>query len=434
MHEPRFARAAQCVLIAALFLALAAYAWRGSYTRYLTDDYCTAGALRTMGFPSAMRYHRDLWSGRFSYFAIKSGLESIGPVTARVVPGALVLLLAGAIAWGARRALIGPNALPGIATALAVAFAGVDAAPEALAPFGPFIWETGAVTYMLPGVLYAFWMAVVLARGAVVVSCIAGAALMFAAGGLSETSLSAQGAMTAGTLVLALFYRNRRIFWIAGAGLAATFGAFAIAASAPGNAIRAAGLPPQPPLIESAATTLKMANAFIGSHLYVDGAALLVVIVAGLCAPRIPRALAWQVAGLATACYVASFVPSAWLLSSAPPARALAVPLFFFIVALFALSNLVRVKPKVIPVLMLVVAIVPVRAAWKVARTIPEGRTTAAQVDVIETDLRRQRGQDAVLHSRWALEYRYLDEDPNDWANRCVSRYFDLRSLRVERR
>jgi hypothetical protein len=127
-------------------------------------------------------------------------------------------------------------------------------------------------------------------------------------------------------------------------------------------------------------------------------------------------------------------VPSAWLLSSAPPARALAVSLFFFIVALFILSNLVHVKPAIVAILMIVITLVPVRAAWKVVRTIPVGRVTDAQVDMIEADLRRQRGRKAVLHSRWALEYRFLAEDPSDWTNRCVSRYFDLRSLRVERR
>jgi hypothetical protein len=257
---------------------------------------------------------------------------------------------------------------------------------------------------------------------------------MLIAGGLSETSLAAQGAMTGGTLILGLRHRSRRMTWIAATGLTATLVAFAIAYSAPGNALRARELPPRQSVTETVSTTTETAFDFIGSHLFVDGAALLVVLAAGLSTARISRANALQVAALAFLSYVATFVPAAWLLSTGPPARALQVSLFFFIVAVFVLSMLVHARPEAIAILLIIAAFVPIRSAWKTIASIPEARRNAAHVDAIDSELRTQRGRDAVLRSPWALEHRFLDAASSHWTNRCVARYFDLRSLRVERR
>ena len=47
--------------------------------------------------------------------------------------------------------------------------------------------------------------------------------------------------------------------------------------------------------------------------------------------------------------------------------------------------------------------------------------------------LSTQRGKDVVLHSRWALESRYLGPDASDPNTYCIGSYYGLRSLRVTR-
>ena len=435
MAEPRFVRAARIVLTTALLLGMAAYAFRGVYTRYVTDDYCTAAAWQNKGFVKAMQYHRSQWSGRFSYYAIKAGVESIGPGTARVVPALMMVLLAVAAAWTIGNGLSLPRALS-ITAACAIAFADVHATPDAFSIFGPFVWETGALTYMLPVVLFTIWAGLLFGPASLIHACIASVLVMFIAGGLSETSLSAQGMLTGGAFALALLHHNRRQSWIAGTGLLATIASLAVVLSAPGNALRASTLPPRPSLLDIARMTTGLAYDFIGSHIFVDGAALLVVVVVGiLCGRIVPvrPAVSLQVSVLAILCYIATFLPSAWVLSTSPPPRALQVSTFFLIATVFTASMAIRVGPAFLAASLIVIAILPVLSTLKTLRTIPEARRDAAIIDAIGRELRPQRGRHVVLRSRWAIEQRFLADSPTHWTNRCMGLYFGLKSLRVTR-
>lgn len=54
----------------AFILPLLLYSVIGLYTRYIADDYQTAGALRTWGFWGAQAYWYRAWSGRFTFTAL----------------------------------------------------------------------------------------------------------------------------------------------------------------------------------------------------------------------------------------------------------------------------------------------------------------------------------------------------------------------------
>src|SRR3990170_3567765 len=90
--QPRVLRWICVALALALFAGLGVYAWRGSYARYNTDDFCTAFKLRDLGFADAMLWHRNHWSGRSSYFAVKAIPEAIGPQTTPFTPAVTILL------------------------------------------------------------------------------------------------------------------------------------------------------------------------------------------------------------------------------------------------------------------------------------------------------------------------------------------------------
>ena len=415
----------QRLLTAALLLALGVYAWRGWYTRYVTDDYCTAATLNERGFAEAMQFHRDTWSGRYSYYAAKALLESIGPATARVVPGLMIVLLAGASYWTIRR-LLSPARWIALTAACAIAFAAVDATPDPLSLWGAFAWETGVVTYMLPVVLLVFWLGLFACRAPLCI--IASFVLAFMAAGFSETSLAAQGALTFGLLLVTWKTPGR---WISVAAFAATLIGLAVMLSAPGNDLRIAELPPRASVLSAVALSLRLAYRFIGSHVFVDGAALLLVIAVGFIGSRIPRKTAAALAAVALGAYVISFLPSAWMLSAGPPPRALHVSMVCLIAALFIGALTVRVRWA--NTLVLLCTLLPLWSAWSTMKTIPEARRGAAQIDAIDAELRPQRGQDVILKSRWALANRFLVNDPTHWSNRCVCRYYGLRSLRVTR-
>lgn len=410
--EPRSHRAGAAVLIVALLLALSALAWRGWSTRYVSDDYCTAAGLHEDGYLGNILAHRQEWSGRFSYYAVKGALEAIGPVTARVVPGLMLALTAAAAAWAMRSWLVG----------LAIAFAAVDSAPEVFSMYGAFVWETGAITYMLPIALLIVWIGMFLRSSSAVASFV----LLFIAGGLSETTLAVQAVMTG---VGSLFRRRMAI-----AGFAATLLALAIIATAPGNDVRSRIQPGRGSVVAAAGDALGQAYAFIGVHVFLEGAALFVVLAAGaLIGARFSRAAWGRAAAVALLCYVVSFVPSAWAISAAPPPRALYVANFCIVAAVFAAGGALGQSFRPRGLALAVLALLPLWSAYRTVQTIPEAASGAAHVDAIERLLHGRRGQDVVLQSPWALTSHWAGPDPTHSSNRCISRYFGLKSLQVVR-
>jgi hypothetical protein len=419
-------RAGLAVLTICLVLALSAFAWRGAYTRYFSDDFCSASVLHKLGFAETMRTQRAEWSGRFSFFAVKAPLEWIGPVTARFTPGVIVVAMILAAAFFVRSLPI----VAQVPVALILAFAAIDSAPDKFDRYGPFAWETGALTYMLPTVLFLVWLGLV-ARGR---GAWWGALVLLVAGGLSETSLVAQCAMTAGVTLVALVHRDRQRTRVAVAGLAATLLALAIVVSAPGNATRAAGLPPRPSVVEAGLRAAEIAYTFVGSHLFVEGASLLLVGAAGLVVgQRIGRRVALAAMFIAVAAYLSAFVPAVWTLSAAPPPRALYVASFFAMLAVFAgfaaLSRAGALRAALVALFAL--SIVPLWSAVSTIRALPEARREARNVDAILRLVEPQRGQDLLIRSRWAMESRWLGPDITDPNTACMSRYYDLRSIRV---
>lgn len=405
--------------------ALAAFAMRGLFTRYLTDDYCSAAVLHEHGILGAVHYQRAIWSGRFSYFAVKGVLESIGPVTARFVPALMITATAAAVAWTLR-----PLSPKWLFLSCSVAYAALASAPDRLAIYGAVTWETGAVTYMLPVILLLLWLGLFVRRGSIV----AGAVLAFIAGGLSETSLAVQCVMAGGALLAALSGRDRHRARIALAGSIATGAALIIVISAPGNDTRAGDNPPRAPLTAAALLGLRHANDFVGSHLFLEGAPLLIAAVAGAMAGTPGARTGWiQASTLAVLCYLVSFLPAALAISAPAPPRALYVTNVCVVLAVFAACAALAPGMRPHPAVLALLAVLPLWSSATTLRTIPSARTYAMHVDAIEDLLHGQSGRDVVLRSPWALTATWSGPDSSHPANRCISSYFGLRSLKVVR-
>lgn len=437
-------RIACAVLTLLILTALAAYAWRGWYTRYITDDFCTAATLNRLGVVDAMRFHRETWSGRYSYYATKAVPESIGPGTARFAPGAVILLFVAAGVWAFRQIEL---AHPGsgrfaLLAGCTLVFATIDATPEVLAVGGPLVWETGVVTYMLPLVLYTIWLGIYLGRGSVRARALAGAAVLLVAGGFSETSLAAQGAFTAVLLAVAVLRRERGARTIAAAGLGATIVSLLIMTSAPGNAVRMSELPPQQPFLSAVVATLQLAYSYVGSNVFIGGAALLSVLLVGVLIGRGRGAESTAKLSLFAAAslsaFVATMIPAAWMLGTSPPPRALHVSNYFFILAILGISAAVTAaRPALaryaLPLLLILSGAAAIASTATTVRSLEEGRRGAAEMDRIARVLEAQPGRDVVIHSPWALSSRILVTDPAFWTNRCIAEFYGVRSVSVTR-
>jgi hypothetical protein len=435
-------RAAQLLLLAAVLAALASYAWRGWYARYIADDYCTAGILRERGLVAAMQYHRDTWSGRYSFFAIKAALEGIGSITTRFTPTALMIFLGIAVAYALQKLLAPSSRLLTVLGSATAVYALIDASPSALHIAGSWYWETASITYILPLILFTLWLGILGSDLSLRAACAVTAGLLFVAGGLSETSLAAQGTAAGALFACALWRRSRREMWIAAAALISTVAALVIMATAPGTAVRVSLDTKPRPLGATIVRTLDYADGFIGWHVLPSGAALLplmaVAVALGIAARRSSTSVAAMFAITSVAAYLMSFVPSAWLLRWTMPERALDVANYFIALALFAGCTAAGMRYRNARLELAayaalgVLAIVPcLSVAWNV-RTLPRARELAARIDATERHLATQPGRHVVIEDGyWALTTGILGPAPGHSINQCVSRYYGLQSLRV---
>ena len=140
-----------CIAVAAVIgvlTALIAHAYIGSFSRFISDDYCTAAKVEKDGFWGAQQYWFTQWSGRFSFTAAISLAHYVGgPKVVPFVPGILLACWLIAASWAltpiiptrSRISLItGPVLLAGI----------IIASTLATTPtiYESLYWETGAIT------------------------------------------------------------------------------------------------------------------------------------------------------------------------------------------------------------------------------------------------------------------------------------------------
>ena len=256
-HSNRSAfRLVDWLLAVSFVLSLIAYAYLGSYSRYMADDYSAVRMVRTYGFVGAQISSYQRWTGRFSFTFVADLLAMIGPATPPFIPGLLLALLFAGTAW----AIYEIQALSGrISWARVVLFAGflifatLETAPNVSQSL---YWQTGALTYLAPFIPLSFYVGVTI-RGvrrkhnnlSYRLNLFAAGILTFVAGGFSDAFVVLQTC----ALILSLLaieklagpdFKSRiRPFVIV--GLAGSLLAFVIVAMAPGNSVRLTYFPHQ---------------------------------------------------------------------------------------------------------------------------------------------------------------------------------------------
>lgn len=241
--------ATTAVIAIAFAAVLIAHAYIGSFSRFASDDYCTAGVLRSHGFFGAQRYWFMTWHGRASFTFLISLLHLIaGTAAAPYLPGIVLGLWVVALTWGLSeimRRWCSPEArLGAFVLAEIVIVSTLAATPDV---YQSLYWETGAVTYISPLVLASVYLGLLariaggrrsLELGVLGVSGL----VTFVAGGFSETYAALQlVALSLGVLAsLAKPSAGRKAVPVLIAGLIGALLSAVVLASAPGNAARVA--------------------------------------------------------------------------------------------------------------------------------------------------------------------------------------------------
>ena len=470
---------AAAALTALLGLTLAAHAYVGLFARYMADDYCTAGTVRTAGLLGTQRHFYLAWSGRFSFTLTVSLVELFGTGVVPYLPLAALVCWLAATTWAVYE-LLSPSLgrrplLFSVILAELIVYATV--ADNTGGVFEALYWQTGMLTYTAPLIILtalAGFYARLLRRAdrpaPGVATLLAFFAAAFYAGGFSETSALMQIGALASAVAAAFFLagaaRRRHLLPALFAGLSGSVVALALVALAPGNNAREATLPVHSDLLTIVARALSNAltHAF-SEHNYGVAfaprwAALLLAAMlsfhlslragagtdAG--APRRLRRLLWlSASGLFV--YFCCFFPASYAISTAPPPRALVVAQLVLVCTLVSLGwvageaaaayfKVRRLKPQralvfTLAVLVLMLSLTFVESARRTFALAERARPLARLWDAHDAEIRaRIAGGEKSLTVPVAYNIGGTDvmtPDPEWYVNKCMSVYYGAYSI-----
>lgn len=263
-----------------LLLPLLLFAYLGSFSRLMSDDYCAIAVGQELGAWEGMGYWFTSWAGSYANFFFKSAIARLDTLAPALTPLLITVLwwLAAIFAVGRLLRQLKISAAPWIPAVLLSSVA-VVASINALYSPQSFYWFAASTHYTLPlALLICFcglplWISSHHTRSRFAAITMLGAVLCFVSGGASEIFVVFQlSFLTLCVLPMPLIWRNqllRRSIIIVVVGWLATVAALLLQLYSPGLAIRAAvdaerfGLALREPTV-LIARTLELTFEFLG--------------------------------------------------------------------------------------------------------------------------------------------------------------------------
>jgi Family of unknown function (DUF6056) len=209
-----------------LFVPIVYLVWIGSMNRYAADDWCWPVYVGQRNFLDLQAHMYQMYFGRWASTGLLSLVAYLPQDSARILPGACLVLLLASMTWFWREVL--REFLPALILSQTLLITLVMAVPNLASD--AFFWQTGLLTYTPPLVVgFAGTAAVLRWRSPWIAGLIA-----FLMVGFNETAM----ALTIAALALAVFAVPRDCRRLA---LTALFGALisaAIVVASPGNHVR----------------------------------------------------------------------------------------------------------------------------------------------------------------------------------------------------
>jgi hypothetical protein len=450
------------------------YAYLGTFSRHLADDYCAIDFLIT-DFPTALWINYVNVSDRFTNFMLITLSEAIGPRTVSVLPALMLALWVIGIAWLLFEASrfsgkVWDKSLILTLTLLLVFFALLQAPNR----FQILYWRSSMAAHFAPLVFMPYLAASILrsifaAEKAPTAFWVY--PLIFLAsyviGGFSEPTVLVMISLLALAIFSVWLWMKRPTRGTALTLLILSFVgavlALVVMAISPAHAFRLNNaLPPTLPILFSRTFSYGfefILNSFRTLPLPTLFAVLIpFLIFHNLYAPPTPVLTSDQrkrvfillavIPILSYLLIVASFLPSVYG-QSFPVERArftgqlcLVAGLMLEAALLGSLSAQYRARiTEVLPlklilaILLAVAALYPLRAAWVALADVPAYRERAALWDEREVQiyLLIEQGQtDPIVHQFDGVEgVKELDVNANHWVNRCAAKYYGFNSIRA---
>jgi hypothetical protein len=456
-----------------LLIPLALFSYHGFFSRYLADDFCTSAYLKQQGFLQSMQFWRLTWSGRYSFYFFMNTLQSLGQWITPFMTGITILTWLAALFLFTRlllRALnLHESMLLSLFTASLVLFVTLEGAPDI---YQSLYWQTGAVTYVFPLVIFTFYGAFLLKklsenRKIGVTDAAISAGIPLAAGGFSETYVTVQTAAILAFVVLVLLAArgdSRRsgailLSW----GLAGSTAALFLVVGAPGNAARISLIPENIRGFELLFATFQHTWTFTKSALYFNplpaitallAPGLLVSILktqhndvpAILSFPRKNLLFFLLTIPLLTFLLIASAIAPSLYATADPTQRALITAQFILIASFVVWSLLLGISfrgnvrkytmltaPVVLATLILLV-FGSVLSLQKTAVTLPDVQNNAALWDRRDREVRAAAAAgadkvEAISLPHLSAGLAELSYHPEDWVNQCFALYYNLKEV-----
>ncbi len=333
------------------------HAYLGTYSRFIADDYCSAGMAKRFGVLRAVWYWYLNWTGRYSASALDAAFGLLGPAVTPFVPALVILLWLAVLTWTAALLIQGQSKIrlhESLGLALAVLFLTLILSPNV--PQSLY-WGQGMRSIVPPLILGLVYLDLflLLKSGALPGKWpplwpILGFLLAFFMGGLNETFTALEVSLFIFSLVLAVLARpeglRRNAIAFLAAGLAGACLALLVVVIAPGNAFRQAFYPPPPSLAGilgiSLAGFLRFLSASFSQVDRLSGtlAVIGLSIFIGMQFPaaRPPIRFMPLILGAAIAFVFVCFLPAAYGLSDVPPDRTLMMPAYLIALAVVCIG------------------------------------------------------------------------------------------------
>ncbi len=455
---------------AAMLAGVGLFAYIGTYSRYLADDYCDSAMLLHASFFQALSLRYQTISDRYTNFLLVALSDLLGPHNIEVMPILMILVWTVAVIWLVRSVKRSAgwrwSSWLDVYLGASLVFLAILQAPNR---FQTIYWRSAMETHFAPLVYLTLFAAFLLTRihsgGERPPAFWMGPFLMVAAfigGGFSEPP-DAILIVASGLALLAVWVwiqgPRRRVAWsLLAWTLAGGVLALLVMKFSPANSLRLRT--PPPGLVTLVSRTLLYTFQFFLDTLTslpvptLVAAALPFLLFYGLFAGRPVlsasqrRLLVIALVAVPVLMYIlsaASFAPSVYG-QSFPEARARFAARVVMTMALISegacLGTLTaqwkrRWQPVAVSLAMALLAVLPLyplRSAWQIERDVlPFYRQWASLWDVRESQLLAQKSQGVQDIHLFPLisrdDIKEFDANPSFWVNRCAATYYGVNAI-----
>lgn len=472
------------IIVSLLFLlsAVFIYGYFGWFSRYIADDYCTAGELLKFGYWGSIVNRYLTWDGRYSFAVLIYFFEQFGIRFPSILPVLSIGLLVMAAFFFWSRFLYYLKFNPPFYVSLAVTLIFVMLVEYTIPQVGEvFFWMTGIATYQIAIICELFLLGLVIQTSRSVgniplrkmmLSIILIIFLTFVCSGFSEVStvihLAIFGLLFALALVKFLIDRNNSYLLIYYLILfvVAVLG-FVLMAKAPGNLVRESSLKVHSGIYEISTLSISQSIKYLLSWILTFPKILFLssvymISVGYFNAARkatitkekliTDRSMLAKLFVLFTVLLIVSFVPTTWAGYDYPPQRILVLQTSilscFLILLSFWFGNVIggivsdldRAKELQVGIVVAVLITLSVGVFMENSRAIYR-KTAPIQIAYAETwdnvhkSIMDQvnTGEQNIIVNNIAYDLMNLERikgDPKYWTNICAARFYQVKTIR----